>query len=289
MSAKKKAVSSVRASDAREKSIDKLNAKEFRDRFCIPNGVTVELLNEEEGVVSTEKAEGNAIIFSKEQFNAGSVPSSGVVQGIPPFLPDSTRLHPSQHSPGADGMQHYKHAVQSRPLAAGAAGFDEGRGEGTRDGPGSGRGYWSIRRGLFLQTTPQCFREVKEADAEKRRALLDDREKRKNEGTLRKAPDRNAAQPPLQGKPSEKEEAGQKWEGSEGAHSPKEFVPPPITHAAEVIIEEPVNPAPHSISSGPGHVAGLNHSGPSLSAVARLATLAEEAASINHPGSPIRC
>ena len=69
MSAKKKAVSSVRASDAREKSIDKLNAKEFRDRFCIPNGVTVELLNEEE-LVSTEKAEGNAIIFSKEQFNA---------------------------------------------------------------------------------------------------------------------------------------------------------------------------------------------------------------------------
>ena len=70
MSAKKKAVSSVRASDAREKSIDKLNAKEFRDRFCIPNGVTVELLNEEE-LVPTEKAEGNAIIFSKDQFNTG--------------------------------------------------------------------------------------------------------------------------------------------------------------------------------------------------------------------------
>ena len=70
MSAKKKAVSSVRASDAREKSIDKLNVKEFWYRFCIPNGVTVELLNEEE-LVPTEKAEGNAIIFSKEQFNAG--------------------------------------------------------------------------------------------------------------------------------------------------------------------------------------------------------------------------
>ena len=67
---------------------------------------------------------------------------------------------------------------------------------------------------------------------------------------------------------------------------PKEFVPPPITHAAEVIIEEPMNPAPHSISSGPGHVAGLNHSGPSMSVAARLATLAEEAASINIPGSP---
>ncbi|KAL6328895.1 hypothetical protein AAG906_003912 [Vitis piasezkii] len=42
----------------------------IRDRFCIPNGVIVELLNEEVSV-STEKAEGNAITFSKEQFNAG--------------------------------------------------------------------------------------------------------------------------------------------------------------------------------------------------------------------------
>ena len=32
------------------------------------------------------------------------------------------------------------------------------------------------------------YQEAKEADAEKRRALLEDREKRKNEGPLRKAP-----------------------------------------------------------------------------------------------------
>ena len=69
MSSKKKVVSSVRAGDAHEKSIDKLSVKEFRDRFCIPNGVMVEFLNEGEDVVSTEKAEGHAITFSKEQFN----------------------------------------------------------------------------------------------------------------------------------------------------------------------------------------------------------------------------
>ncbi|RVX04432.1 hypothetical protein CK203_018595 [Vitis vinifera] len=67
---------------------------------------------------------------------------------------------------------------------------------------------------------------------------------------------------------------------------PKEFVRPPITYENEVTIKEPENPLPPSISSGPGHVAGLNHSGPSLSAAARLALLAEEAASINTPGSP---
>ncbi|RVX13991.1 hypothetical protein CK203_011143 [Vitis vinifera] len=66
---------------------------------------------------------------------------------------------------------------------------------------------------------------------------------------------------------------------------PKEFAHPPITHEAEVMIEEPVNPAPHSISSGSGHVAGLNHSSTSLAAVARLSNLAEEAASVNHPDS----
>ena len=67
---------------------------------------------------------------------------------------------------------------------------------------------------------------------------------------------------------------------------PKIFALPPISHEAEVIIEEPVNPAPHSVSSGSGHVAGLNHSSTSLTTVARLTNLAEEAASINHPDSP---
>ena len=70
MSSKKNAVSSVRAGDAPEKSTDKLSVKEFRDRFCIPNGVIVEFLNGED-VVSIEKAEQDTVIFSKEQFNAG--------------------------------------------------------------------------------------------------------------------------------------------------------------------------------------------------------------------------
>ena len=70
MSSKKKSASSARVSNAHEKSTDKLSVKEFRDRFCIPNGVIVEFLHGED-VVSTEKAEQDTIIFSKEQFNAG--------------------------------------------------------------------------------------------------------------------------------------------------------------------------------------------------------------------------
>ena len=41
------------------------------------------------------------------------------------------------------------------------------------------------------------YEEVQQADAEKRRALLDDRERRKNEGTLRKAPGKKRSRPLL--------------------------------------------------------------------------------------------
>ncbi|RVX18014.1 hypothetical protein CK203_004144 [Vitis vinifera] len=97
----------------------------------------------------------------------------------------------------------------------------------------------------------------KEADTEKRQALLDDREKRKNEGTLRKAPGqkRSATSPPRKA-PTKKRKLVKNGKGVKEPTPLKEFVPPPITHEAEVIIEEPVSPAPHSISTGPGHVAG---------------------------------
>ena len=52
-----------------EKSVDKLNVREFCERFCIPNDVFVELMDGE--VVTIEESEDNAIFFTKEQFNAG--------------------------------------------------------------------------------------------------------------------------------------------------------------------------------------------------------------------------
>ena len=66
----------------------------------------------------------------------------------------------------------------------------------------------------------------------------------------------------------------------------KEVVRPPITYEKEGTIKELENLVTPFISSGPGHLAGLNHSGPSMSAAGRLALLTEEAASINQPGSP---
>ncbi|KAL6350813.1 hypothetical protein AAG906_031399 [Vitis piasezkii] len=57
----------------------------------------------------TEQGENKAILFTKEQFNAG----------VPPLHSDSTHLYSPQRCPGADGMQHHQHAVQPRPYATG--------------------------------------------------------------------------------------------------------------------------------------------------------------------------
>ncbi|RVW17139.1 hypothetical protein CK203_075993 [Vitis vinifera] len=366
MSSKKKSASSARVGDAHEKSTDKLSVKEFRDRFCIPNGVIVELLNGED-VVSTEKL--NKIPSSSPRNNStrGSGSPAGVVHGIPPFHQDSTRLHSSQYHPGADGMQHHQHAPVRAPalpsIGDGTARLDEGRGEGTGDGPGcvggveaSGEALLSklllsdsgghlvdwvekasfaclsklfeidakerqcktlltARNLMAVVREPQeyvinilprkmpkevvpgehytvkdlpIYQALKEADAEKRQRSWIIGRRRKTKGPFGRLPDRNAAQTLLQIKLQLKEEAGEEWEGVKELTPPREFAPPPIIHEAEVIIEEPVNPAPHSISSGSGHVAGLNHSSTSLAAVARLANLADEAASINHPDSLLR-
>ena len=52
-----------------ERSVDKLNVRQFCERFCIPIGMSVQLVDGE--VVSIEKSADNAIYFTKEQFNAG--------------------------------------------------------------------------------------------------------------------------------------------------------------------------------------------------------------------------
>ena len=105
---------------------------------------------------------------------------------------------------------------------------------------------------------------------------------------MRKAPGKkwSASSPPAGAPANKKKKTSNKEKKVKIPTPPKEFVIPLITYEKEVTIQEPENPLSPSISSGPGHVAGLNHSGPSLSVAARLALLAEEVASINQPGSP---
>ena len=133
------------------------------------------------------------------------------------------------------------------------------------------------------------YKEVKKADAEKRRALVDDRERRKKEGTLWKAPGKKHSAASLLGKALAKRRKLVLHNKGKEVKLPtpsKEVVRPPITYEKEGTIKELENLVTPFISSGPGHLAGLNHSGPSMSATGHVALLAEEAASINQPSSP---
>ncbi|RVW96769.1 hypothetical protein CK203_026038 [Vitis vinifera] len=220
------AASSVRADDAHEKSTDKLSVKKFRDRFCIPNSVIVDFLNEGEDVGSTEKAEGHAMTFSKEQFNAGL---RSLFRHCSRNSFTFPRFHQPSSIPTSSGREKMTSLACRSPalpsIGDGAARIDEGRAKGHMWSGAHGRGealcdaaHCTELNGRRLGVPGVCvnilprklpkevvlgehyvlkdlpiYQEVKEADAEKRRALLDDKEKRKNEGTLRKTPDRNAA------------------------------------------------------------------------------------------------
>ncbi|RVW14332.1 hypothetical protein CK203_099089 [Vitis vinifera] len=141
---------------------------------------------------------------------------------------------------------------------------------------------------FVLQDLP-FYTAVRKADARSRKARLNKREVKRQEGLLWKAPGgkRPASSPPA-GAPAKKKKKKVSNKGKEVKLStpPKEFVIPPSTYVKEITIREPEVPSLPSVSSGSGRLAGLNHSGPSLSVVGHLALLAEEATSINQPGSP---
>ncbi|RVW83370.1 hypothetical protein CK203_038878 [Vitis vinifera] len=96
---------------------------------------------------------------------------------------------------------------------------------------------------------------VRKADTQSRKARLNKREEKRQEGLLRKAPGNKcpASSPPA-GAPAKKKKKG-------------------------VTIRTPDPSVLPSVSSGSGCLAGLNHSGPSMPAAGRLALLAEEATS----------
>ncbi|RVW53142.1 hypothetical protein CK203_080642 [Vitis vinifera] len=315
----------ARSGDAHEKSVDKLSVKEFREWFYIPYGVVVELMDGD--VMSTEKAEDHAIVFSKEQFNAGlwfpllslfkeflhftQIPSAYIYPNIVRVLMgcnilsmlfnlDLTLLeaglleHPERpfspnHSlvlPGPDKRGHIVEWVEKASFARLNKLFEITAAERHYETLLTARNLLAVVResqtyiiNILPRKLPkklvsgehyvlkdlQFYKEVKKADAQKRQTLLDDREGRRKEGTLRKAPGKKRSTPSsLAGAPAKKKNR----------------------RRLEVTIRESEVPPLPSVLSGPGHLASLNHSGPSQLVVERLALLAEETTSINQPGSP---
>ncbi|RVW30209.1 hypothetical protein CK203_108977 [Vitis vinifera] len=193
MSSKKKTVSSTRVGDAREKATDKLDVKEFRDRFCIPNGVIVELLDDEEHVRSPALPPiGDGAAGLDEGRCKGTRCGPGCMGGVEAsgeallsklLLSDSGRQ--------GEALQDAAFCAESNGGRPGAPGVCR------QHSPQEAAKRGSAWEHYTMKDLP-IYQESKEADAEKRRALLDDQEKRKNERTLRKAPGqkRGAASPP---------------------------------------------------------------------------------------------
>ncbi|KAL6318930.1 hypothetical protein AAG906_001403 [Vitis piasezkii] len=271
------------------------------------------------------------------------VPPPVIVQGIPSLHSDSSGLHPSQHGPGADGVQHSEHVlVTSLPDST----------KGAAKGHVLVKGLWAgltvhpdrqfapnqslkvpdkDKRGKLVEWVEKAsfdqlnrlfeiaaaerscetllstqnirlvvagehfvlkdlsfYAAVRKADARSRKACLNKREEKRQEGLLRKAPGdkRPASSPPVGAPAKKKKKVLNKGKEIKLPTPPKEVVIPPPTYVKGVTIRTPDPSVLPSVSSGSGRLAGLNHSGPSMPAAGRLALLAEEATSVNQPGSP---
>ncbi|KAL6330695.1 hypothetical protein AAG906_009123 [Vitis piasezkii] len=269
-------MSTTKAGEGREKATDKLDVKEFRERFCFPNGVSLELVNEE-AAMPTEQGEDKAILFTKEQFNAGlRFPLPALFKEflhftqIPPIfihpnivrLPDSTKggakglvlvrggwaglsERPSRpfspnytlEIPGPELRGVLVDWVEKASFACVCKLFEIDPKERACKTLLSARNLMAVVResqeyviNILPRKMPKevvpgehytlkelpIYMEAKEVDAENRRKLLEERDKKKSEGTIRKAPDETRVSSSKESA-SEKEKAGEeKWEGSEG-------------------------------------------------------------------------
>ncbi|RVW70354.1 hypothetical protein CK203_048717 [Vitis vinifera] len=339
-----------------EKSVDKLNVREFRERFYIPNGVFVELMDGE--VVMTEKSEDNVIFFTKEQFNAGlrfplpslfkeflhftqippayihpnmvrvlmgcsilsmlfnldlsllevlfiysikkvksdifsfvaSLPSLQLVINLPNSTKGAARGHVLVKGLWAGLTVHpdRQFAPTSRKDKRGKlvewvekASFDQlNRLLRLRRPRGVVKRFSPCRISARLLRSP--------SHARARKARLNVREEKRQEGTLRKAPGdkRPASLPPTSAPAKKKKKVLNKGKEIKLPTPPKEIVIPPPTFVKEITIRMPDPSVLPSVSSSSEHIACLNGSGPSVPAARRLALLAEEATSVNQPGSP---
>ena len=105
---------------------------------------------------------------------------------------------------------------------------------------------------------------------------------------MRRAPGkkRSAPSPPTGAPTKKKKKILNKGKEIKLPTPPKEVVIPPPTFVKGVTIRMPNPLVLPSVSSGSVHIACLNGLGPSMSAARRLVLLAEEATSVNQPGSP---
>ncbi|RVW28056.1 hypothetical protein CK203_097964 [Vitis vinifera] len=226
----KKTVSSARVSEAGEKAIDKLDVKEFRERFCIPNGVSIDLVNEETAMLLRECVRAPALLQVVTE------------------LPDSNK----GRGEGAGGGPGWMGGAIGACVEALFSKLYLKNSRSRIEGPPCGLGGKGVLR-LKLpkdEVVPGEHYTVKELPSIRKlkRLMLKDGEsswrieiREKMKALSGRLPDRSGVRTLLQRKLQQKEEAGEeKWEGCEGTTPPKEFPPPQITYEGEVMIEEQV-------------------------------------------------
>ncbi|RVX22177.1 hypothetical protein CK203_000999 [Vitis vinifera] len=298
-----------------EKFVDKLNVRELCERFCIPNGVSVQLVDRE--AVSTEKSADNAIYFTNEQFNVGlRFPLPSLFKEflhftqIPPAYIHSNMVRVLMGcsilsmlfnldlsllevlfiysiKKGKNDVFSLAVGLPSLQLVTDLPDSTKGGAKGHVLVLGTdkkGRVVEWVEKTSFdrlnklfeiiaaemhhqtlLTARNLLVVEARKADARARRALLNEREERRQEGTLRRAPgDKHPAPFPPARAPTGK----------------KKKVP-----TKGIVIRSPASFGLPSILSDSVRIPGQNGSGPSMPEAERLALLARVETSVDQPGS----
>ena len=136
----------------------------------------------------------------------------------------------------------------------------------------------------FVLKDLSFYTDARKADVRARKARLNEREEKMQEGTLRKAPgDKRPASTPTAVAPTKKKKKTLKKGKEIKLPTPENevIIPPPTFIRGGVIIRTPDPSVLLSVSSGSRRLECLNGSGPSAPAARRLALLAEEATSMN--------
>ena len=139
----------------------------------------------------------------------------------------------------------------------------------------------------FILKDLPFYTAVRKADAQARKALLNEREERRQEGTLRKAPGdkRSAPSPPADAPEGKKKKVPTKGKAIKPPTPIKGVVIKSLAPTKGIVISSPAPIGLPSISSGFGRIADLNGLGPSMPVAEWMALLAEEATSVYQPGS----
>ncbi|RVW33007.1 hypothetical protein CK203_107566 [Vitis vinifera] len=300
-----------------EKSMDKLNVREFCERFCISNGVSVQLVDGE--AVSTEKSTDNISPAYVHPNMVRVLMGCSILSML--FNLDLSLLEVLfvySIKKGKNDIYNFVASLPSLQLVTSLPNSTKGAAKGHV----LVKGLWAgkDRKGKLVEWVEKAsfdrLNRLFEIAANERscetllsahnlrsarKALLNEREERRQEGTLQKAPsDKRSVPSPLAGAPAGKnKKVPTKGKAIKPPTPTKGVVIKSLAPTNGIVISSPTpmkgiiisSPAPSglpSVSSDSARITGLNKSGPSMPAAERMTLLAEEATQSTRRSCPAR-